>query len=56
MTETNRYRGTLGLAALTRSGALEVYAAAGAKDKVELIISKGKGHEMDVEGLVEFMK
>ena len=33
-----------------------IYAAAGAKDKVELIVSKGKGHEMDIEALLKFMK
>ena len=31
VTETNRYRAIMGLAALTRSGALEAYAAAGAQ-------------------------
>jgi len=34
----------------------KIYAAAGAKGKVDLIVSKGKGHEMDIEALVEFMK
>jgi uncharacterized protein YkwD len=32
VTETNRYRATLGLAALTRSSALEAYAAVGARE------------------------
>jgi uncharacterized protein YkwD len=32
VTETNRYRATLGLAALTRSNALEAYAAVGARE------------------------
>jgi hypothetical protein len=34
----------------------QIYAAAGAKDKVELIVSAGMGHEMDVEALLAFMK
>jgi hypothetical protein len=29
---------------------------AGAKDAVKLIVSKGKGHEMDVGALLGFMK
>ncbi len=33
-----------------------IYAAAGAKGKVQLIVSKGKGHEMDVEALLAFMR
>jgi uncharacterized protein YkwD len=32
VSETNRYRATLGLSGLTRSGALEAYAAAGAQE------------------------
>jgi uncharacterized protein YkwD len=32
VTETNRYRATLGLAALTRSNSLEAYAAVGARE------------------------
>jgi uncharacterized protein YkwD len=32
VTETNQYRATLGLAPLTRSGALEAYAAVGARE------------------------
>jgi uncharacterized protein YkwD len=32
ITETNRYRATLGLSPLTRSSALEAYAAAGAQE------------------------
>jgi dienelactone hydrolase len=33
-----------------------IYAAAGADGKASLLVSKGKGHEMDIEALVEFMK
>jgi dienelactone hydrolase len=33
-----------------------VYAAAGAKGKVQLIVSKGRGHEMDIEALLAFMR
>jgi dienelactone hydrolase len=33
-----------------------IYSALGAADKVTLLVSKGKGHEMDIEALVEFMK
>jgi dienelactone hydrolase len=33
-----------------------IYAAAGAKDRVQRIVSKGKGLDMDIEALVEFMK
>jgi dienelactone hydrolase len=33
-----------------------IYAAAGAEDNVHLIVSKGKGHEMDVPALVAFLK
>jgi dienelactone hydrolase len=34
----------------------KIYAAAGAEEKVQLIVSPGKGHEMDVEALLAFMK
>jgi dienelactone hydrolase len=34
----------------------KIYAAAGAEEKVQLIVSVGKGHEMDVEALLAFMK
>jgi hypothetical protein len=34
----------------------KIYAAAGAKGGVKLIVSKGKGHEMDIEALLAFMK
>ena len=32
-----------------------IYAAAGAEGQVRLVVSKGKGHEMDVEALLAFM-
>lgn len=34
----------------------KIYAAAGGEEKVQLIVSAGKGHEMDVEALLTFMK
>ncbi len=34
----------------------QIYAAAGAEDRVRLIVSKGKGHEIDVPALLEFFK
>jgi dienelactone hydrolase len=34
----------------------KIYAAAGAEGTVQLIVSAGKGHEMDIEALLAFMK
>lgn len=33
-----------------------IYAAAGAPDRANLLVTKGKGHEMDIPALIEFMK
>jgi dienelactone hydrolase len=34
----------------------QIYAAAKAEDRVRLLVSKGKGHEMDVPALLEFFR
>lgn len=44
----------------TVPGAIEelkmIYGAAKAEDRVRLLVSKGKGHEMDITALIEFFK